>query len=99
LGTDPLDSAQRELREETGIIAKEWTKVQELHTSNSVCDEKGIIYIARELHFGPSSPEETEKLMVKRVKLSEAIAMVLSGEITDAISIIGLLLAGRIENQ
>ncbi|MEZ4949984.1 MAG: NUDIX hydrolase [Saprospiraceae bacterium] len=91
LGTDPLESAQRELREETGIIAHKWEKIQEIHTSNSVSDELGIIYKASDLHFGPSSPEETEQLKVRKLKLEEAIDMVIKGEITDSLSVAGLL--------
>lgn len=104
LEKDPLEAAKRELREETGIIASHWEKIQEVHTSNSVSDEKGIIYLARGLHFGPSSPEDTEKLVVRKVKLHSAVQMVMDGEITDAISVAGLLkvsksLAAQQEND
>jgi hypothetical protein len=52
-----------------------------------VCD----IFIARELSFGESSPEETEQLMVKKLPLSEAIEMALDGRIRDSVSVLALL--------
>ena len=90
-GTDPLQSAQRELREETGIIAQRWQKISDLATSNSVTDERGVVYVAQGLTFGEASPEETEDLRVKKVPLDEAVEMVMRGEITCSLAIIGLL--------
>ncbi|MEL6123891.1 MAG: NUDIX hydrolase, partial [Bacteroidota bacterium] len=49
---DPLLSAQRELQEETGISADRWSHLMEIHTSNSVTNEVGHIYIAEGLHYG-----------------------------------------------
>src|SRR6201984_1224928 len=50
----PLDSAKRELHEETGITAQKWTKIQEMYLSNSASDEFCILYIAQDLTFGES---------------------------------------------
>lgn len=91
LGNAPLDAAKRELQEETGIIAKKWTKILDTHLSNSVTDEYGVVYVAEELDFGESMPEETEDLAVKKLPFDEALDMVLRGEITDSLSIMGLL--------
>jgi len=85
-GTDPLDSAKRELEEETGLTAREWIPLMEMHTSNSVTDEYGVAFIARDLHEGVPMPEETEKLQLRKLPFQEAFQMVLSGEITDALS-------------
>ncbi len=93
IGTDPLAAASRELAEETGITAQQWTKIANFDLSNSVTDETGMVFIARELSFGDPSPEDTEEITVKRLPFSEAVDMVLQGEITDALSIIGLLRA------
>lgn len=93
LGTSPLESAKRELLEETGISAMYWEHMLDFHTSNSVTDEGGMVFLAQGLSFGQSQPEETEQLQVKRLPLSEAIAMVTSGHITDSLSIMGLLRA------
>lgn len=93
LGTDPLDSAKRELQEETGLSAKEWIPLLEMHTSNSVTDEYGVAYIARQLTQGAAAPEETEDLQVRRLPFQEAYQMVLDGVITDALSAIAILKA------
>jgi|SRR6476661_5824210 len=87
LGTDPLDSAKRELLEETGIIANKWTKIQEMHLSNSVTDEHSIVYLAQDLTFGEAEPEETEQLQVKRLPFEEVYQMVINGTITDSVSV------------
>ena len=90
LGTDPLDSAKRELQEETGLIARNWEHILDLHTSNSVTDEAGLIYLARDLEQGDAAPEDTEELQIVRLPFSEALDLVHRGIITDAISTLGL---------
>ena len=91
ISIDPLVSAKRELKEETGLQAEDWQELMRLHTSNSVTDERGLIYIARELTQGETEFEETEELLIQKLPLEEAVERVLSGEITDAISAAGLL--------
>lgn len=99
LHESPLAAAQRELEEETGLRAAKWTELMRIHTSNSVTDEEGIIYLAEQLTEGPSKPEETEgDLIVKKLPLTEAIAMVMRGEITDSMSVAALLKIGRLKN-
>lgn len=90
LDSDPLDAAKRELQEETGIQAINWTEIQRLHLSNSVSDELGIIYLAQDLKFGSSNPEETEVLQVQKMPFEEAYQMVLAGQITDSLSVAGI---------
>lgn len=91
LGVEPIESAKRELLEETGISAKEWQLIQSIHTSNSVSDEFGMIYLAQELQFSQAQPEETEQLIVKKIKLKEVYEMILRDEITDSLSLAGIL--------
>lgn len=91
LGEAPLDAAQRELREETGLTAADWTEVMRLHTSNSITDESGIVYVARDLTEGETAFEESEDLEIRKLPLSEAVMMVKHGEITDAITVAALL--------
>lgn len=91
LGTSPLETAKRELREETGITAGKWEPILDFHLSNSVTDESGKVYIARDLSLGTAQPEETEKLKIRKLPFEEALAMVIRGEITDALSIMALL--------
>ncbi|HLO80236.1 MAG TPA: NUDIX hydrolase [Chitinophagaceae bacterium] len=88
---DPLDTAKRELLEETGIIADNWEKLLDFHLSNSVCDEQGQIFLARGLQFLDAEPEETEELAVKKLPFEEAYQMVLRGEITDSLAVAGIL--------
>ncbi len=97
LGTDVLESAKRELKEETGLTAGRWTKMARIHTSNSATDEEGFIYIAEELSQGEHAPEETEELMVHKVHLSEAVRMVMASEITDSISMCAILMVARLK--
>lgn len=98
IGTDPLESAKRELKEETGYTASKWTKLARIHTSNSVTDEEGFIFLAEDLEAGESQPEETEDLKVKKVHLKEAVEMVMRSEISDSISMAGILMAAKIYN-
>ena len=72
LGIDVLDSAQRELKEETGLIAKKWTNIMRIHTSNSVTDEEGFVYVAQDLQAGETAFEDTEDLLVKKCPLMNA---------------------------
>lgn len=93
---DILTAAIRELKEETGLEAGKWTKIMRIHNSNSVSDEEGFIFLARDLKAGKPEFDETEKLEIRKLPLQEAIDMVMRDEITDAMSIAGLLKVGRI---
>jgi 8-oxo-dGTP pyrophosphatase MutT (NUDIX family) len=91
IGVDPLESARRELLEETGLVAGEWSPLLEMHLSNSVCDEHAMIFLARMLKQETPEPEETEQLVVKRVSFEEAYQMVDTGMITDSMSVAAIL--------
>jgi len=96
MNVDPLESAKRELKEETGLTAGKWTLLTRIHTSNSVTDEEGFIFLAEDLEEGESELEETEgDLQVKKMPLSEAVDMVMRGEITDSMSQVGILMVER----
>lgn len=86
----PLESAQRELLEETGLVAKEWIELGKVHLSNSVSDEYGYLYLARNLEQRDPMPEETEQLTVKKIPFEEAWQMVERGFITDSLTIIAM---------
>ncbi|MFL5752358.1 MAG: NUDIX domain-containing protein [Bacteroidia bacterium] len=87
LDGDPVASAKRELKEETGIIASEYKEIMRMHLSNSATDELAIVYLAKGLTFDEAEPEESEQLQVKKVHFSEAFDMCMKGEITDAITV------------
>ncbi|TKC07618.1 NUDIX domain-containing protein [Pedobacter frigoris] len=93
LNKEPLESAKRELLEETGLTATEWTEIQRMHLSNSVSNELAIIYIAKGLKEGIAEPEETEQLIVRKVSFEEAYQMVMNGQITDSMSVAAILKA------
>jgi len=102
-GTSALDAAKRELLEETGLAAGEWTKLMDFHLSNSVSDEYGEIFLARQLTQHEAAPEETEQLQVRKLPFNDAYAMVEEGKITDSMSIAAIqkvklmLLDGRLK--
>jgi len=91
LNVNPIESAQRELAEESGLTANRFTEIQRLHLSNSVSDEFAIIYLAQGLQEGQSHPEETEELLIKKMPFKDAYQMVIDGKITDSISVAAIL--------
>lgn len=90
---DPLQSAKRELLEEAGLKAQSWSLIQEMDLSNSATDERALIYLAKDLSQHESNPDETEDLQIKKLPLTEAIEMVMRGNIIDSLSVAGLLKA------
>jgi 8-oxo-dGTP pyrophosphatase MutT (NUDIX family) len=90
-GEPTLECAKRELAEEAGLIATEWEELSRVHTSNSVTDEAGVLYLARGLSPCAQNLDPTEDIEVRKLPLKEAIQMVLLGEITDALSVVALL--------
>ena len=90
LADTPLASAERELKEETGFTANQYTEIVRMHLSNSVSDELAIIYLATGLTAGQATPDSTEELSIKRVPLAQAIQYVEEGIITDSMSVAGL---------
>jgi 8-oxo-dGTP pyrophosphatase MutT (NUDIX family) len=100
VGTDPLEAAKRELKEEAGLTAKQWTLIQRVHLSNSVSDEEGLIFLAEDLEEGAHDREETEADMrVKKISFKEALNMVLDGRITDSLSVMALLKVAYLRAQ
>lgn len=89
-GETLLDTARKELREETGIHAEGFTPLCEFHLSNSVTDETGILYLATGLTAGENALESTEDISLQKISLDDAYAAVEAGEITQAISIMAI---------
>ncbi len=90
-GTDWLEAAKRELKEETGFEANSWTELLQMHVSNSVSDEFAIVYVAQDLIAGESEPEDTEQLEMLKMPFSQAVDWVMEGKITDSISVAAIL--------
>lgn len=93
LNIPPIESAQRELLEETGLVAQNFEELLRLHTSNSVTDELAIVFLATNLQQKQSMPEETEDITIKKVHMREALELVMNNEITDSISVAAILKA------
>ena len=93
---DLLTTAHRELKEETGLVAATMTEIMKVHPSNSITDEVGYIYLARDLEEGEPDPEEMEVLTVRRLPFADVLDMVWSGEITDGISCLALMRVARL---
>lgn len=91
VGTDPVETAHRELQEEVGLTAGTMTPLMTTWMSNSVTDEFGHLYVATDLSPTERSPDETEDLEIVRLPLAEAVAMVLRGELEDSLTVMGLL--------
>lgn len=91
LQDDILQSAKRELKEETGIQAGKWTLLSKIHMSNCVCDEIGYAFLAEDLSFGNPDFDESEKLEIWKLPFEDALDMVMKGEITDSLSVATIL--------
>ena len=90
LSSTALESAQRELREECGLVARHWMEIQRMDLSNSVSDERSTAFLAWELSEIPAEPDEHEELQVARVPFWVAVNRAKRGEIRDAISVAAL---------
>ncbi len=95
MNEDSEEGALRELKEETGLIAKKLDLISKIHTSNSVTDEVGTIYLATELTEGEAEFDETEVIVIKKMPFKQALDWVLEGKITDSLSIAGILKYAR----
>jgi 8-oxo-dGTP pyrophosphatase MutT (NUDIX family) len=91
VGQDPEQGARRELAEETGLIAGRLREILRMDLSNSVCDERAICYVAWDLRPGPSAPEPSEELQIRRASLGEVLERVKRGDITDAMTVATIL--------
>jgi len=87
---EPEAAGRRELLEETGYVGGTWRELCRAELSNSVSDEVAVLFVATGFAAGPANPDETEELAVRWVTFDEAMAMVASGEIRDAMSILAL---------
>ncbi len=92
-GEDPAVCALRELQEETGLAAARLTHLGWIYTTPGFTNEKIHLYLAEELSEAPQQLEHDEVITCQRVKLEDAIAMVVRGEIVDAKSAVALFLA------
>ena len=81
---EPLEGGKRELKEETGATAENYTFLGELYPTPGYCGEIIYMYLATGLSYGETNPDEDEFLNIKRIPLEEAVEMIMNGEIKDA---------------
>lgn len=97
-GEPPLETARRELEEETGYRAARWEKLAEFYASPGILSERMNLFLATELTAGDPRREANEEIDNLVVTWAEALAMLDRGEIIDGKSIIGLLMYDRRRN-
>lgn len=95
-GEDPAECAVRELKEETGLSARQISHLVSIHSTPGFSNEVLHLYAAVGLHEGESCADEDEFISTEKYSVVELIDMVLTGKITDAKSIIGIFLADKI---
>ncbi|MFT3702336.1 MAG: NUDIX hydrolase [Agriterribacter sp.] len=88
---EPIASAKRELLEETGLRAERWDMMLDMYVSNSISDERAMVFVARQLSQHAPEPEETEQLTIKKIPFATLLEKVIQGEITDSISVAAIL--------
>ncbi len=98
-GEDPKTCAERELGEETGLKAAEIRHLISVHSTPGFSNEVLHMYLATGLSEGDAHSDEDEFVSSEKYKLNELIKMIMRGEITDAKTIIGILLTDKIINS
>ena len=94
-GEHPLDTARRELREETGYKAKTWRHLGTLHTCIGYSDERIEVFYAHGLSYVGAQPDQGEILDILEISLADALLAVRDGDITDGKTIAALLWAEK----
>jgi len=90
VGESAIDGARRELLEETGVKASDWSELARVHLSNSVSDELAVLFVATHLIQGDATPDGTEQLVIRWVPFADVLAMTLDGRISDAMTVVAI---------
>lgn len=98
-GEDPLEAAKRELREETGAVAKKYTSLGELVPSPALISERIEMFLAEDITFTDRELDDDEFLEIEKVPLEKLYSMVMSGEIKDAKTQIAVLKVYNLKNR
>ena len=89
-GESPLECAQRELREELGIVASSWTELGSLFEIPSIVNEPLSLFVARDLSFETADPERQESIELVRYPIRTALHYALDGAFDDAVTVAAL---------
>lgn len=95
-GEDPEECAIRELREETGLKTDNIKKAMAIHTTPGFSDEIIHIYVASNLTLDTACPDDDEFITCRKYKVEDLLEMISNGKITDAKTIIGILVADKV---
>lgn len=98
-GEEPLTCAIRELSEETGLTAEQFTYLGFIYPSPGFTDEVTHMYLATGLSQGETHPDEDEYLDIEEVSFSQVMAMIERNEINDAKTVCGILKAANLLKQ
>jgi 8-oxo-dGTP pyrophosphatase MutT (NUDIX family) len=90
-GETPLDAAKRELLEETGLTARDWTALGSIDNSNGATTDVAHIFLARNLTAGASIPQGDEQVELRWMPFVDAVLSVMKGEITESVSVAAIL--------
>lgn len=94
---NPDEAAKRELKEETGYVAKTWKSLGFINTTPGICDEKLYLYFAKDLTYTKPNPDEGEIIQALEYNINDVFKMIQNGEINDAKTLCALLRAYKIE--
>ena len=92
-GEEPLETAKRELQEETGYTAAKWTHMTEFYPTAGFCNEYIHIFLAEDLTPGETCFDETEVIEMEEYSMEELLKMINTGEIHDGKTVAGIALA------
>ena len=94
-GETPLQTARRELAEETGYRSARWRKLLAIYPSPGLMAERMNLFLARDIRPGKARPEGDERISVHSFSLPEVLRMIRAGKIIDAKSLVGVLYWSR----
>ncbi len=95
----PEKAALRELKEETGFSAGRLEQILTMELSNSITDERCLVFLATELTSGENALESSEDISLMKMSLDAALAAVDAGEIRQSLSVAAILKLGRMRNE